>query len=369
MTGKDRLRVAKALESARVDVIEAGFPAASPGVAASVAEIALQVNDSVVCAFARIHPADIDAAWTAVRSAKQPRIHTCIATSDEHIRVKLRSTRDDVLESIDRNVRRAASYTTTQFAAEDATRSDREFLIRAFETAARAGATIVTIPDTVGYMQPAEFGDLVQFVKERLPDGVLLSVHCHDDLGLAVANTLEAIRHGADEVQVTVNGIGERAGNCSLEEVAVALRVRADFYGVELRFITERIAELSDLVARATSIPLAKNKAIVGANAFLHESGIHQDGILKQNSLYEVIPAAIVGRTPGNLFFGPNSGRNALRVRCESLGVTMTKEQLDRTYELFLGLANDSSGVGDAQLLQIAMRVISSPGLMELAAS
>jgi 2-isopropylmalate synthase len=358
MTSAARLQIALALEAAHTDVIEAGFPAASPHIANSVAEISSHVRDSVIAAFSRTTVRDIDISWDSIRKAAQPRLFTCIAPSDDHIRVKLKSTRDDVLRMIESSVRHCVAHTSdVQFAAEDGSRSDRDFLLRAFTVAAAAGARIVTLPDTVGYMQPEEFGDLVRFIKERLPDGVELSVHCHDDLGLAVANTLAAIRNGADEVQVTVNGIGERAGNCSLEEVVVALCVRSDYYGTSTNFVSERIPELSKMVAAATNMPVAKNKAIVGAHAFLHESGIHQDGVLKQRSLYEAIPAELIGRTPGQLHLGRNSGRNGLRARLETLGATLTKEQLDRAYQMFLGIANTSRDIDDAQLLQLIARV------------
>jgi 2-isopropylmalate synthase len=242
-------------------------------VAASVKQIAAEIQTATVAAFCRLHTDDIEAAWEAIRGARAPRLLGSIPSSAEQIAVKLRSTPDAVIEAIDRCIGHMANYTgDVQFAAEDASRADRDFLVRAFNAAIAAGASAVCLSDAVGYMQAAEFGALVRYVRERIPDGVTLSVHCHNDLGLAVANTLEAVRNGATEVQVTVNGIGERAGNCSLEEVIVALRVRSDYYGATTRFRTEHIGELSELVAAAADMPVAKNKAIVGKHAFLlHE--------------------------------------------------------------------------------------------------
>jgi 2-isopropylmalate synthase len=355
MTAPDRLRVALALDAAGVDVIEAGFPASSPAVLASVREISAHVQNAEVASFCRLIHSDIDAAWSAVKGARRPRLFSFIPTSDEHIAVKLRSHRYDVLRAVDAQVRYMASLTkNVAFGAEDATRSDPDFLVTVFNTAARAGATVVVLPDTVGCLFPAEYGALVRYVRDRLPDGVALSAHCHDDLGLAVANTLEAVRNGASEIQVTINGIGERAGNCSLEEAVVALRLRTDYFGKTVAFDTRKLAALSALVAEAADMPVAKNKAIVGKHAFSHESGIHQDGVLKKRSLYEFVPAEMVGRSPAELSFGRNSGRNGLRSRFDSLGVRLSGGELNRAYQLFLNVANASRSVDDAQLLQIA---------------
>jgi 2-isopropylmalate synthase len=355
MSASARLGIAKALEAAGIDVIEAGFPAASPRVAASVAQIAEHVTGSAVAAFCRLVPKDVEIAWAAIKHAREPRFITSLATSDDHLNVKLRMTRAAALERIDHIVRMCAAFGAhVSFSAEDATRTDRDFLMNALSTAVSAGARTVVIPDTVGYMHPDEYGALTRFVRERLPDDVALAAHCANDQGLALANSLAAIAAGAGDVHVTVNGIGPRAGICALEELSVALRVRSDYYGVSTRFATERIAEISDMVAIATDLPPAKNKAVVGRNAFAHECGVHQDGVLRQRSLYEIVPAEFVGRASGELRFGRNSGRHGLAARFKTLGFTLAQRQLEMAYLLFLSIANETLSVADGQLLQIA---------------
>src|SRR5579872_4369187 len=360
MRSTDRLRIACALDRAGADVIEAGFPAASPSVAASVAEIAGNVKRAAVAALARAKESDIRTAWESIRHARRPRIHTFIATSPIHMEHKLRMTPREVLASVVESVRAArALCDDVEFSAEDATRSDREFLVEIFQAALDAGATTLNVPDTVGYTQPHEYASLISHLRERLrgSERVVFSVHCHDDLGLAVANTLSAVRAGARQVEGTINGIGERAGNCALEEVIAAMRVRNDVYDAEVRFDMQAIPALSRMVSRATRMPVQKHKAVVGANAFAHESGIHQDGVLKHRSTYEILPAEMLGRQAAQLHLGRQSGRHAIRARLERLGYTFDKPELDRLYETFLEMANTKHEITDADLHAMVRRI------------
>ncbi|MDE2571967.1 MAG: 2-isopropylmalate synthase [bacterium] len=369
MRPSDRLRIGRALDRAGVDVIEAGFPAASPAVAASVAEIAAVVKRATVAALARAHDGDIAAAWDAIRRARNPRIHTFIATSPIHMEHKLRMEPRQVLAAVKNAVRGARALChDVEFSAEDATRSDREFLVEVFQTAVDNGATTLNLPDTVGFTQPDEYRDLIAFLRRRVrgSERAVFSVHCHNDLGSAVANTLAAIRGGAGQVECTINGIGERAGNCALEEVLAALCIRRDIYDVDVRVEMQAIPALSKMVARATGMPLQKNKAVVGANAFAHESGIHQDGVLKHRATYEVVPAELLGRRAANLHLGRQSGRHAIRVRLERLGYSFEKPELDAFYRSFLEMANTKREITDADLRTIAGR-IPAPQLAQMA--
>ncbi|TAM59852.1 2-isopropylmalate synthase [bacterium] len=357
MRAADRLRIARALDRAGTDVIEAGFSAASPAVAASVAEIAASVTHSTVASLARAVDGDIHAAWESLRHARAPRIHVFIATSPIHMEHKLRMTPRQVLAAVERSVRSAHTLCPdVEFSAEDATRSERDFLVEVFQTALDAGALTLNVPDTVGYTQPHEYAALISYLREHVrgSERAIFSVHCHDDLGLAVANTLAAVRAGARQIECTVNGIGERAGNCALEETLAAMRVRQDVYGAEVDFDMAAIPALSRMVARATHMPVQKHKAVVGANAFAHESGIHQDGVLKHRATYEVLPAELLGRQAARLHLGRQSGRHAIRVRLEQLGYAFEQSEMERFYQSFLELANTKREITDADLRVMA---------------
>jgi 2-isopropylmalate synthase len=351
-----RLRIARMLDDSRVDTIEAGFAAASPIVAESIARIAARVRFARVAALARCVESDIEAAAAAVRGAVRPRIHVFIATSDLHLQRKLRISRDRALEMASASVAFARQFTDdVEFSAEDATRSDPEFLSRVFSAAVSAGARVVNVPDTVGYTTPAEMIRLIEYLRERVSgiENVSISVHTHDDLGMATANALAAVAAGADQVECTINGIGERAGNCGLEEVVCALRTRRDVFACDTNFDTTRLQKLSAAVARATRTPVQKNKAVVGANAFAHESGIHQDGVLKERQTYEIIDPASVGRT-STLPLGRNSGRHALFARAVALGICVD-EQSEAAFErAFESFAAHRHTVGDGDLVRLA---------------
>jgi len=356
MTPDDRLHIAHLLAEAGVDIIEAGFPAASPIVAKSVDAISRAVRGSKIAALARCTPGDIEIAWESIRHAESPRLHVFIATSDIHIERKLRTTREDVLERVAINVAAArARCPDVEFSAEDATRSDSAFLFEVYAAAIRAGATTINVPDTVGYTTPAEMTDLIGRIMREVPgiEDAILSVHTHDDLGLATANALAAVGAGARQIECTINGIGERAGNCALEEVAVAMTIRRDRFHVMTGFRSDRIAELSAQVSRATDMPVQKNKAIVGANAFAHESGIHQDGMIKDRRTYEIVDPSTVGATT-RLPLSRNSGRNALLTRISDLGIIFGAEGSARFEEAFRRFVETRRNATDQDLLAIA---------------
>ncbi|MGZ3454525.1 MAG: 2-isopropylmalate synthase [Polyangiales bacterium] len=360
MTSAEKLEVAIALSRLGVDVIEAGFPAASPDDLAAVRAIARRVGNEVpvgrpdrvpptICGLARATKGDLDRAWEAVRDAARPRIHTFLATSDLHLEHKLRLTRAEVLAKIAESVRYARSLCEdVEWSAEDASRSDPEFLREAVSVAISAGATTINIPDTVGYTTPPELGALLRSL--QVPAHVTLSVHCHDDLGLAVANTLEGVRSGARKVEVTINGIGERAGNTSLEEVVMAIATRSKIFGVTTAIDTAMLVPTSRLVSTTTGIVVPPNKAIVGANAFAHESGIHQDGMLKHHETYEIMRPETVGAAQTRLVLGKHSGRAALRARLAELGHDLDDASLDRAFAAFKALAEKKKSVADADL-------------------
>ncbi len=355
LVARDKLRIAHALGELGVDVIEAGFAAASPGEAAAVRSIAQEVRGPVIASLARANDGDVDAAATALEPAERSEIHVFIATSDVHLERKLRITREACLERIDRSVRRATGAAArVEFSAEDATRTDAAFLCEAFGVAVRAGAAMINIPDTVGYALPAEMRELVGRVRAELPAFVQLSVHCHNDLGLAVANTLAAIEKGVDQAHVTINGLGERGGNASLEEVVMAVRCRADVYGVETRVDAARLVPTSRLVSELTGIPVQPNKAIVGANAFAHASGIHQDGVLKDPRTYEIMTPESVGWESRRIVVGKLSGRRGLAARLSSLGVPLEGEALEHAYELAMRRGDEVHALDDHDLLTIA---------------
>jgi 2-isopropylmalate synthase len=350
MTSTEKLEVAKALARLGVDVIEAGFPAASPDDLAAVREIARRVRSVSICALARASRNDIDRAWEAIRDAERPRIHTFLATSDLHLAHKLRMSRDEVRGRVREMVEHARSLCDdVEFSAEDAARSDPEFLCEIAAIAAAAGAATINIPDTVGYTTPAEFGALIARVRAVVPDAVV-SVHCHDDLGLATANTLAGVFAGARQIEVTINGIGERAGNSSLEEVVMALHTRPTVFGVTTAIDHSQLVSVSRLVSATTGFPVPPNKAIVGANAFAHESGIHQDGMLKHHLTYEIMKPETVGAAQTRLVLGKHSGRAALRSRLSELGHELDDTALDRAFTAFKAVADKKKHVTDADL-------------------
>jgi 2-isopropylmalate synthase len=357
MTTGEKLEVARALRRAGVDVIEAGFPAASPDDLAAVRAIAEEVGRSdsapIVCGLARATRDDLELCWRAVSPAERPRIHTFLATSDLHLTHKLRISRRDAVERVKSAVSHArALCADVEFSPEDASRSDPEFLFEVLETAIRAGATTLNIPDTVGYATPEEYGALIAAIRTHVRgvDGVILSVHCHDDLGLAVANSLSGLRAGARQVEVAVNGIGERAGNCALEELVMALRTRAKVYGLSTNVDTTQLTRLSRLVSSSTGMVVAPNKAIIGSNAFAHESGIHQDGMLKHMETYEIMRPETVGAGETRLVLGKHSGRHAFAKRIEELGYDLDERELERAFQQFKRVAERKKHVGDADL-------------------
>lgn len=357
MTGPEKLRVARALDALGVDVIEAGFPVSSPRELESVAEIARAVEGASVAALARAIPGDIERAAEALADARRPRIHTFLATSDLHLERKLGIDRDEALRRIRRAVQLARRFTDdVEFSAEDATRTDPAFLVRAVAAAVEAGATTVNLPDTVGYAHPADVGRMFEAVRSGVTgvETVTLSFHGHDDLGLATANSLAALEHGARQVECTLNGIGERAGNAALEEVVMALRVLPRY---RERFATgirsERLCPASQLLSRITGVRPQPNKAVVGANAFAHEAGIHQHGMLADPRTYEIMTPAAVGARDTTLVLGKHSGRHALVRRYEELGFTLTPDEISRAYDLFVMLADRKKAIHDEDLLAI----------------
>ena len=354
MTKDEKVRIAKALEKLRVDVIEAGFPIASPGDFEAVRAVAQIIKDSRVCGLARALDKDIDTAGEALKQANAGRIHTFIATSPIHMQHKLRMTPDQVVEQAVHAVKRARQYTDdVEFSPEDAGRSELDFLCRVLEAVIAAGARTVNIPDTVGYNIPAQFGDLIGKLIERVPnsDQAVFSVHCHNDLGLATANSLAAVMQGARQVECTINGLGERAGNASLEEVVMAVRTRQDLFQCDSRLDTTQIVTCSRLVSGITGFPVQPNKAIVGANAFAHESGIHQDGVLKSRETYEIMRAEDVGWTQNRMVLGKHSGRNAFRARLKELGVVFeAEEDLNAAFARFKDLADKKHEIFDEDL-------------------
>jgi len=356
MNAAEKLRLATQLEKLGVDVIEAGFPAASEGDLDAVSRIAARLDKTEVAALARTSKDDIDRAWQAISHAARPRIHTFIATSDIHLEYKLKMTRDEVVKTALEAVKYAKSFTDNiEFSAEDGSRSDRNFLCRIFEAAIEAGATTINLPDTVGYAVPEEFSELVGYVISHTPNihKAVLSVHCHNDLGLATANTIAAIRAGARQAEVTINGIGERAGNTSLEEVVMALHTRQNIFPATTGIHTQYIHPTSRLVSMITGIMVQPNKAIVGANAFAHEAGIHQDGVLKNPMTYEIMKPETVGLSANKLILGKHSGRHALRTHLRDMGYDLADEELNLVFEKFKELADKKKHIMDEDLEMI----------------
>jgi len=371
MNLQEKLEVAHALAQLGVDVIEAGFPIASPGDFDAVRAIAEEIRGPVICGLARCRPEDIDRAWEALKRAVSPRIHVFLATSAIHREHKLRMTKEQIIDVAVAGVRRAVEYCpNVEFSPEDAVRTEIDFLCQVVEAAIDAGATTVNIPDTVGYATPGQMFRVITTLRERVPNihKAVISVHCHNDLGMAVANSLAAVEAGAGQVECTINGIGERAGNCALEEVVMALRVRQDVYGADTGIISQRLVPTSRLVAGITGMVVQRNKAIVGQNAFAHEAGIHQDGILKEPKTYEIMRPEDVGFSRSDLVLGKHSGRAALAARAKALGYQLTAEQLERVFHEFKILADKKKEVYDgdlAALIEQETRVVTDTWSLE----
>jgi len=353
MNVEEKVTLARQLARLGVDIIEAGFAISSPGDFEAIKRIGGEVEGPVICSLARAKREDIDRAWEALKDAPKRRIHTFHSTSDIHLKHQYRISRDEALKRSVEMVKHARSYVEdVEFSPMDATRTDVAYLLEVVEAVIEAGAGTVNIPDTVGYAMPEEFGALIRTVKDKVRniDRAIISVHCHNDLGLAVANAVAAIRNGAGQVECTVNGIGERAGNCSMEEVVMALRTRKDFFGADTRIITEEITRSSRLVTKITGIPVQPNKAIVGANAFAHESGIHQDGLLKERTTYEIMRPESVGLIKTHLVLGKHSGRHAFRDRLKQIGYELSEEDLNKAFERFKRVADQKKEVFDEDL-------------------
>jgi 2-isopropylmalate synthase len=361
MNVAEKVRIAQQLDKLNVDIIEAGFPISSEGDFEAVKEIVKTVRRSQVAALARTNREDIERAWGAVKFAKSPVIHTFIATSDIHLKYKLRKTRQEVLNEVVKGVRHARTLCgNVEFSAEDATRSDVEFLCQVLSKAIEAGATTINIPDTVGYAIPSEFGELICTIRKRVQgiEKVTLSVHCHNDLGLAVANSLAAIQNGARQVECTINGIGERAGNTSLEEVVMAIRTRNDLLRFHTRVIPKHLFATSRLISKITGMVVQPNKAIVGANAFAHESGIHQDGILKEKLTYEIMTPESVGIPKTSIVLGKLSGRHAFKERVRELGYRLPEKDLELAFNRFKQLADKKREIYDEDIESIVVEEI-----------
>jgi 2-isopropylmalate synthase len=361
MNTQEKIRMARQLAALGVDTIEAGFPIASKGDLEAVMAVSKEVRDVPIAALARARKDDILAAAEALKSAKIPRMHVFLATSDLHLQVKLHMTREQCLEAIESMVKLAKGHVEeVEFSAEDAGRTDIEFLCKACEAAVRGGATVLNLPDTVGYAVPEEYGQMFRKVREHLgdPEHIILSAHCHDDLGLAVANSLAAVKAGVRQIECTVNGIGERAGNAALEEVAVALAVRKESFGVGTKLKLDELYKSSKLLTEITGAVVAPNKAVVGANAFAHEAGIHQDGIIKNPLTYEIISPETVGVPSRSLVLGKHSGRHALKESLRELGYEPNDEQLAECYRRVTAFADASKNVKARDLMAIAHEVI-----------
>ncbi len=358
MTLREKLRVAKALADLRVDVIEAGFAAASPGDFDSVSAIAESISGPAICSLARCHPEDVARAAAAVKPAEKSRIHVFVATSEIHRTLKLQMAKEEIIRRAVESVTLARQHCDdVEFSAEDASRTELAYLADVVQAVIEAGASTINIPDTVGYTVPAEFAELFSYLKDNVPDieKVVLSVHCHDDLGMAVANSLSAVNAGARQIECTINGIGERAGNCSLEEVVMALKTRHDFFGIDTSIDTTRLYPTSRLVSSITGMHVPRNKAVVGENAFAHEAGIHQHGMLKDASTYEIMKPETVGLSRSNLVLGKHSGRHAFRERVVQLGFDLDDERLNRAFDDFKKLADRKKDMFDGDIEAIIM--------------
>jgi 2-isopropylmalate synthase len=370
MNVAEKVRLATQLEKLGADVIEAGFPAASAGDFEAVQTISHKIKNIQVAGLARTSKEDIDKAWGAIKDAVHPRIHTFIATSDIHMKHKLKMDREEVIKTAVESVRYAKGLTdNVEFSAEDASRSDRDFLCRVLEAAIQAGATTVNVPDTVGYALPNEFGDLISYVRSHTPNihKAVISVHCHNDLGLATANTLAGMISGARQVEVTINGIGERAGNTSLEEIAMSIHTRRSLLNLSMEINTKEIYPTSRLVSMITGIVVQPNKAIVGANAFAHEAGIHQDGVLKNRMTYEIMEPEMIGLSSNRLVLGKHSGRHAFRDKLNDLGYDLTKDEVDKLFNKMKELADKRKELEDEDIeALVAEEILRIPDVYQL---
>ncbi len=356
MNVEEKMQMARQLERLQVDVIEAGFPVASEGDFEAVKKISGEIRSVTIAALARAVPVDIDRCWEALEGARRPRIHTFLATSDIHLKHKLNKSRGQALDIAVKAVERARRLCDeVEFSAEDAGRTELNYLCTVFDAVIDAGATIVNVPDTVGYQTPVEYGLLIRTLRDRLQnaDRVTISTHCHDDLGLAVANSLAAIENGARQVECAINGIGERAGNAALEEIVMAIDTRKRYYNATTGVKTQELYRSSQMLSQITGKPVQVNKAIVGANAFAHEAGIHQDGMLKAAVTYEIMSPETVGVPRSLIVLGKHSGRHALEARYRELGYTLTREELERAYTAFLQVADLKKRVDDQDLISI----------------
>ena len=361
MNVAEKVRIAQQLEKLNVDIIEAGFPISSQGDFDAVKAIAKTIKHCEVAGLARANPQDIDRAWEAIKEAKHPCIHTFISTSDIHLKYQIKKTRQEVIKITSQSVARAKRHTSNvEFSAMDATRSNVEFLIAVFEAALRAGATTLNVPDTVGYAIPSEFGELIRTLRHRVRgiEKVILSVHCHNDLGLAVANSLAAVQNGVRQVECTINGIGERAGNTSMEELVMALRTRNDLLHLQTRVNPKHIFSTSRLVSKITGMVIQPNKAVVGANAFAHESGIHQDGVLKEKLTYEIMTPQSVGILKSSLVLGKLSGRHAFKDRLKDLGYELSDQDLELAFTRFKQLADKKRDIYDEDIESIVVEEV-----------
>ncbi|MEQ8523543.1 2-isopropylmalate synthase [Gracilimonas sp.] len=352
---QEKIEIARELERLGVDVMEVGFPVSSPGDFKSVKQISAIIKNSTVCALTRAVQNDIEVAAEAVQNANRPRIHTGIGTSDSHVFNKLRTTREKVIERGVEAVKLSKKYVEdVEFYAEDAGRTDNEYLAKVIEAVIKAGATVVNIPDTTGYCLPSEYGEKIKYLKENVKgiDKAIISTHCHNDLGLATANSISGIQNGAQQIECTINGIGERAGNASLEEVVMIMRKHHDL-NFDTNINTKYLCEVSALVSAKMNMPVQANKAIVGSNAFAHSSGIHQDGVIKSRETYEIIDPEEVGALESSIVLTARSGRAALHYRAQKLGFEFSKEELDRYYKEFLNLADQQKVIQDQDLVQL----------------
>jgi 2-isopropylmalate synthase len=355
----EKIRMGQQLARLGIDIIEAGFPVASVGDFEAVQKIAKEVIGPSIAGLARANNGDIDRCWEAIKVSRKPRIHVFLATSDIHLKYKLRKSREQVLEEAAKAVRHAKSYTDDiEFSAEDATRSDRDYLAQVFAAVIAEGAKTINVPDTVGYTIPSEYGPLIAFLKQKIGNKAVISVHCHNDLGLAVANSLIAIENGARQVECTVNGIGERAGNASMEEIVMALKVRKNTLKIDTNIITEQIYPTSKLLTHITGIAVQPNKAIVGANAFAHESGIHQDGLLKNEATYSIMTPAEIGLTEHKYILGKHSGRAAFRARLKGMGFDLSEEEVELAFKRFKDLADRKKSIFEEDLEAIVTGLI-----------
>lgn len=360
MNVDEKIQVAKQLARLGVDIIEAGFAISSPGDFEAIKIIGNEVEGPIVCSLARAKEADIKRAWEALKDAPKKRIHTFHSTSDIHLKYQFRVSREEALKRSVEMVKLAKSFVDdVEFSPMDATRTDLNYLIEVTEAVIEAGASTVNIPDTVGYTTPEEFGKIIKAIKERIGDKAVISVHCHNDLGLAVANSLSAVLNGAGQVECTINGIGERAGNCSMEEVVMALRTRKDFFNADTNINTKEIMRSSKLITKITGIPVQPNKAIVGANAFAHEAGIHQDGLLKEKLTYEIISPESIGLKSAKLVLGKHSGRHAFKARLSELGYDLGPEEIESAFERFKHLADQKKDIYDEDIETLVSEEVS----------